>query len=382
MERTEMSVTAIIVGGGTSSRMKGTDKLMLELGGMSVFERSVSVFCSSFCIDHVVAVARADLVGEISLWKDRYPKLYAVVPGGETRCLSARAGVAASPEDTEYFAIHDAARPFVTEQLIERTAEAVREFGAAAPALPVTDTVKITDGKGFALQTPDRSLMYAVATPQMFRADLYRRFIYSTDESFDDCQLFEKNGHPVKLVENDRTNFKITTPEDILRARMQIGDSDIRIGHGYDVHRLVEGRRLILGGVEIPWEKGLLGHSDADVLLHAVCDAVLGAAAMRDIGYHFPDTDPEYEGADSLRLLEECARMAGEKGFRTVSADVTVICQRPKLAAYIPEMTTNVAAALGCSEGSVNIKATTEEGLGFTGSGEGISAHAVVLLRR
>ena len=183
-------------------------------------------------------------------------------------------------------------------------------------------------------------------------------------------------------MENDRTNFKITTPEDILRARMQIGDSDIRIGHGYDVHRLVEGRRLILGGVEIPWEKGLLGHSDADVLLHAVCDAVLGAAAMRDIGYHFPDTDPEYEGADSLRLLEECARMAGEKGFRTVSADVTVICQRPKLAAYIPEMKINVAAALGCSEGSVNIKATTEEGLGFTGSGEGISAHAVVLLRR
>lgn len=377
-----MGITAVIVGGGSSSRMKGTDKLMLELGGMSVFERSISAFCRSAEIDSVVAVARRDLVDEISSWKDRYPKLHAVVPGGASRCLSARAGIEASPADTGFFAIHDAARPFVTQELIRRTAEAVRDYGAAAPALPVTDTIKVTDGNGFSVDTPDRSRLFAVATPQMFRADLYRRLIYSSDESFDDCQLFEENGFPVKLVENDSTNFKITTPDDIARARMQVGDYGIRAGHGYDVHRLVPERRLILGGVEIPWEKGLLGHSDADVLLHAVSDAVLGAAALRDIGYHFPDTDPAFEGADSLKLLEECGRLAAEKGFVTASVDVTVICQRPKLAPYIPQMAANISKALGMPENTVNVKATTEEGLGFTGSGEGISAHAVALLVR
>ncbi len=375
-----MGITAVIVGGGTSQRMKGTDKLMLELGGMSVFERTISVFCGSDEIDSIVAVAREDLVGVISGWKDRYPKLFAVVAGGASRCLSARAGIEAAPEGTDFFAIHDAARPFVSAELIARAVQAARCYGAAAPALPVTDTVKITDSEGFSVQTPDRNRLFAVATPQIFRADLYRQYIYSTEESFDDCQLFEMNRHPVKLVENDRANFKITTPDDIARAKMQVGDLGLRIGHGYDVHRLTEGRRLVLGGVEIPWEKGLLGHSDADVLLHAVCDAVLGAAALRDIGYHFPDSEPAFEGADSMKLLQECGRLAAEKGLRPVSVDVTVICQRPKLASHIPLMISNIAGALGMPESSVNVKATTEEGLGFTGSGEGISAHAVALL--
>ena len=380
LENGFMGITAIVVGGGSSSRMNGTDKLMLEIGGISVFERSVSAFCSSPEIDAVVAVAREDLVEEITSWKARYPKLYAVVRGGDTRCRSAQAGVKAAPADTEFFAVHDAARPFVTEEVIRRTAEAVREHGAAAPALPVTDTVKITDDNGFALQTPDRSRLYAVATPQMFRADLYREFIFSADDSFDDCQLFERNGYPVKLVENDRTNFKITTPEDIERARIQAGGNSMRIGHGYDVHRLVPERKLVLGGVDIPWEKGLFGHSDADVLLHAVCDALLGAAALRDIGYHFPDTDPGLEGADSMQLLRECGRMIREKGFRIGSVDSTVVCQRPKLAEYIPAMICNIAEALEIPAGMVNVKAKTEEGLGFTGSGEGIAAHAVALL--
>lgn len=377
-----MSVTAVIVGGGSSNRMKGTDKLTLRIAGMSVFERSVAAFDSSPCIDSIVAVARQDLLDEVSSWKTRYPKLKAVVPGGATRCLSARAGLEAAPDGTELIAIHDAARPFVSAETIRRAVEAAGEFGAAAPAVPVIDTVKVTDADGFSVDTPDRSRLYAVSTPQVFRADLYRKFIYSTDESFDDCQLFERNGHPVKLVEDSRDNFKITSPEDIKRARMQLGDSDIRVGHGYDVHRLVEGRKLIIGGVEIPYEKGLLGHSDADVLLHAVCDAILGAAALRDIGFHFPDSDPEYEGADSRRLLRECVRLASEKGFRVSNIDATVICQRPKLAGHIPQMAQNIASDTGLSADAVNVKATTEEGLGFTGSGEGISAHAVAIITR
>ena len=158
--------------------------------------------------------------------------------------------------------------------------------------------------------------------------------------------------------------------------------TDIRIGHGYDVHRLVEGRKLILGGVEIPWEKGLLGHSDADVLLHALMDAMLGAAALGDIGRHFPDSDERYAGADSLQLLKEVSRLLSDAGYRLVNADCTILAQRPKLMPHIPGMRANIARALGTDVDAISVKATTEEGLGFTGDGSGIAAHAVVLIER
>lgn len=158
--------------------------------------------------------------------------------------------------------------------------------------------------------------------------------------------------------------------------------SEMRIGHGYDVHRLVEGRKLILGGVDIPWEKGLLGHSDADVLTHAVMDALLGAAGLGDIGKHFPDTDPAYAGADSVKLLEHVAGLLGEQGFTLGNVDATILAQRPKLAPHIPLMRDNLARAMGVDPGRVNVKATTEEGLGFTGSGEGMAAHAVALIEK
>ena len=158
--------------------------------------------------------------------------------------------------------------------------------------------------------------------------------------------------------------------------------SGFRIGHGYDVHRLTEGRRLILGGVDIPWERGLLGHSDADVLTHAVMDALLGAAGLGDIGQHFPDTDPAYAGADSLKLLAHVALLLRERGYRVGNVDAAVLAQRPKLAPYIPAMRDNLARAMGTQPGQINVKATTEEGLGFTGSGEGMAAHAVCLLER
>ena len=158
--------------------------------------------------------------------------------------------------------------------------------------------------------------------------------------------------------------------------------SGMRIGHGYDVHRLTEGRRLVLGGVDIPWEKGLLGHSDADVLTHAVMDALLGAGALGDIGKHFPDTDPAYAGADSLNLLEHVVRLLGEQGFSVGNVDATILAQRPKLAPYIPDMRENLARAIGVKPSQVNVKATTEEGLGFTGAEEGIAAHAVALIER
>ena len=156
----------------------------------------------------------------------------------------------------------------------------------------------------------------------------------------------------------------------------------MRVGHGYDVHRLVEGRKLVLGGVEIPWEKGLLGHSDADVLLHALMDAMLGAAALGDIGRHFPDSDERYAGADSLQLLKEVSRLLSDAGYRLVNADCTILAQRPKLMPHVPAMRANIARALGADVDAISVKATTEEGLGFTGDGSGIAAHAVVLIER
>ena len=199
-------------------------------------------------------------------------------------------------------------------------------------------------------------------------------------EATDDCSIFELAGLPVRLVEGDYANLKITTRED-LPAPAKEGDA-VRIGHGYDVHRLVEGRKLILGGVDIPYEKGLLGHSDADVLVHAVADALLGAAALGDIGKLFPDTDERYKGADSLVLLGHVAACVRQTGYEVENIDATVLCQRPKLAAHIPAMREKLAAACGVAAGEVSVKATTEEGLGFTGAGQGIAAHCVCLLRR
>ena len=198
----------------------------------------------------------------------------------------------------------------------------------------------------------------------------------------DDCSLFELAGLPVHLTQGDYVNLKITTKEDLPAAAQNKGENTMRIGHGYDVHRLVEGRKLIMGGVTIPYEKGLLGHSDADVLVHAIMDALLGAAALRDIGRHFPDNDPAYEGADSIELLKKVGEMLEERMYLIENIDATVIAQKPKLLLYIDTMVKNVAEALHLEEDQVNIKATTEEGLGFTGKKEGISAQAICCISK
>ena len=291
-------------------------------------------------------------------------------------------------------AVHDAARPFVSQAVITAALEAAAACGAAAPAVPVKDTVKRAvrgDGKTvpehcMVTDTPDRSTLYAVQTPQCFDRAAYLAALDELDAEkarlvTDDCSLFELTGRPVQLTQGDYANLKITTREDLPRAEQKEGN-DMRIGHGYDVHRLVEDRKLILGGVEVPFEKGLLGHSDADVLAHAVMDAVLGAAALGDIGKHFPDTDPAYAGADSLQLAQHVARIMREHGWKIVNIDSTLLCQKPKLAPYIPAMRENLAAAFGMPVDAVSVKATTEEHLGFTGEGLGIAAHAVALIEK
>lgn len=384
------TVSAVLVAAGSSTRM-GFDKLRFDLGGESVLRRSVRAFEECPLVSEIVLVA-----GNNADWLRAETadctKTVRIVRGGATRAESARNGVLAAKG--ELVAVHDAARPFVSRTVIEAALHEAAEWGAAAPAVPVKDTVKLAGaGNGketpencLVEATPDRNCLYAVQTPQCFDRQAYlaaldelppEQFLRLTD----DCSLFEQTGRTVRLTRGDYSNLKITTREDLPRPADK-GVKQMRVGHGYDVHRLVEGRKLILGGVEIPFEKGLLGHSDADVLAHAVMDAVLGAAALGDIGKHFPDTDPAYAGADSLALARAVAELLKKEGWRVENIDATLLCQRPRLAPHIPAMRENLAAAFGVEAGAVSVKATTEEHLGFTGEGLGIAAHAVALIER
>ena len=370
------SVTAIIVAAGASRRM-GFDKLSYRLpDGCTVLETSCALFAAHPAVDELVLVAGGNRP-QCEAIAAACPKPCTVVQGGATRADSVRSGLAAAKG--QLVAIHDAARPFASAEIITAALQAAAESGAAAPAVPVKDTIKIADQDGKVVATPDRAMLYAVQTPQCFDRALYLQALEAVSGEkaslvTDDCSLFELAGLPVTLTAGDYANLKITTKEDLQKEKT------MRIGHGYDVHRLVEDRKLILGGVEVPYEKGLLGHSDADVLLHAVMDAVLGAAALGDIGQHFPDTDPAYKGADSLALTREVAKIIAAHGYKVGNIDATILCQRPKLAPHIPAMRQNIADAFGLPLDAVSVKATTEEHLGFTGEGLGIAAHAVALI--
>lgn len=369
-------VTAIIVAAGASRRM-GFDKLSYRLpDGQTVLEKSCAALAAHPAVTQLVLVAGANRE-TCERIAQRCPKPCVVVAGGETRADSVRHGLEVA--SGELVAIHDAARPFVSQAVITAALQAAAQTGAAAPAVPVKDTIKVADADGRVQNTPDRATLYAVQTPQCFSRKLYLEALERvTGEKAhlvtDDCSLFELADFPVTLTQGDYENYKITTKEDLQKEKT------MRIGHGYDVHRLVEGRKLILGGVDIPYEKGLLGHSDADVLLHAIMDAVLGAAALGDIGKHFPDTDPAYKGADSLALARAVAKLIAEHGYTVGNIDATILCQAPKLAPHIAAMRQNIADAFGVSLDAVSVKATTEEHLGYTGEGLGIAAHAVALL--
>ena len=384
----EKKVSAVLVAAGSSTRM-GFDKLSFDLGGETVLHRSIRAFAQCPLVDEIILVAGSNRAFAQQQAAD-CAKPVCVVAGGATRAESAKNGVLAA--SGALVAVHDAARPFVSQQVITAALEAAARCGAAAPAVPVKDTIKAAvRGSGktvpescFVHATPDRSTLYAVQTPQCFDRAAYLAALEELDAEkarlvTDDCSLFELTGRPVQLTQGDYANLKITTREDLPRPE-QKEEHKMRIGHGYDVHRLVEGRKLILGGVEVPFEKGLLGHSDADVLAHAVMDAVLGAAALGDIGQHFPDNDLAYSGADSLKLARRVAEILKEHGFRIENIDATLLCQRPKLAPHIPAMRRNLADAFGLPVDAVSVKATTEEHLGFTGEGLGIAAHAVALI--
>lgn len=382
---------AIIVAAGKGARMGlGRNKVLCPLLGVPVLVRTLRAFLGCGEIGRVgVVVAAADVAQAESQLKayDLLGRVAFVTQGGEDRQDSVLRGLEKAEGDIVL--IHDGARPFVTRDVIVRTIRSAQRQGSGVAAVALKDTVKRADEDGRVLETPPRAQLRAVQTPQTFkRSDICAAHVWARTQGLratDDAALLEAMGKAVYLVEGDVENIKLTTPEDIQVAEAILrrrGEAPlaVRIGHGYDVHRLVEGRRLILCGVEMPYERGLLGHSDADVAVHALMDALLGAAALGDIGRHFPDTDPAYAGADSIALLRIVVELLAQKGYRPGNVDVTIIAQRPRLKDFIPAMRARVAQTLGLEDADVNVKATTTERLGFEGEGLGISAHAVATI--
>ena len=391
---------AVIVAAGRGSRM-GLDrnKVLYPLCGEPIVVRTVRAFADSGLFDGgVVVVTGEDDIAEMQqMFAQAGVNVRAVVQGGADRQASVYCGIAACDENADIIAIHDGARPLVTRAVIERTIQSAGRHGSGVAAVMLKDTIKRVDESGCVIDTPIRDTLRAVQTPQTFDAKLIRaaheRFKNGNEAGLratDDAMLAEWMGHTVHLTAGDVENIKLTTPEDMLlagevlvrRGEAKKEGSTMRIGHGYDVHRLVEGRKLILCGVEIPHTVGLLGHSDADVAYHALTDALLGAAAMGDIGRHFPDTDPQYKGADSGKLLDHVMELIWAKGYVVGNVDVTIIAQRPKLKDYIETMRGNIARHLKVDLDCVNVKATTTEKLGFEGEMLGISTHAVACIEK
>jgi 2-C-methyl-D-erythritol 4-phosphate cytidylyltransferase/2-C-methyl-D-erythritol 2,4-cyclodiphosphate synthase len=386
-----MRVAAIIAAGGQGVRFGGGPKQLRTLGGRLVLEHSIDTFRRTPGIDRIVVVLPAAVVADPPAALAGGASPLTLVAGGARRRDSVAAGLAAAGGDADLVVIHDAARPLVSPSLIERTVAAAVEHGAAIAALPATDTVKRGEG-GRVLGTLPRREIFLAQTPQAFRVGVLREALALEPDAgaTDEAMLAELAGHHVHLVEGEARNLKITTPEDLEMAERLLAPSGVartgveglRIGNGYDLHRLVEGRPLVLGGVHVPYERGLLGHSDADAVCHAITDALLGAAGAGDIGRHFPDTDPAWKGADSLTLLARAAAIVRDAGYVVVSIDTVVVAERPKLAPYVDGMRAKVAEAVGVEPARIGIKGKTNEGVDATGAGEAIAVHAVALLAR
>ena len=383
-----MHVTALIAAGGRGVRL-GADrpKQFLEIGGRSILEMSVAALAASDRItDIIVALPEDHLVTAGQGWAP-LAKPVAFVAGGARRQDSVANAFARAPQHADVIVIHDAARPFATSEIFARAIDAARVHGAAIAAIPVRDTVKQAgeadgDGSRPIRATIPRDTIFLAQTPQAFRREVLARALEEgrAIDATDEAMLVERLGLPVHVVEGDPRNIKITTPDDLAAARA--AKVLMRIGNGYDLHKLVAGRPLILAGVTIPFELGLSGHSDADIVCHAVTDAVLGAANAGDIGRMFPDTDPKWKDADSIALLKGAVARVHGAGYRVSNVDVTVIAQKPKLLPYLDQMRANLAEALGVDVSAVSVKGKTNEGVDSMGRGESMAAHAVALLAR
>jgi 2-C-methyl-D-erythritol 4-phosphate cytidylyltransferase/2-C-methyl-D-erythritol 2,4-cyclodiphosphate synthase len=380
-----MYVTAIIAAGGRGERF-GADrpKQLLEVGGRTILERSVTAFLTHDDVTDVVVALPQELAAEPPPYLMNTSKPLRVVAGGARRQDSVAAAFRAVSDRADIVVIHDAARPFASRDLIARTIAEAAASGAALAAVGVRDTVKQARDRVVSA-TLDRDTIFLAQTPQAFRRDVLRDALAIAGDATDEAALAEQAGHPVRIVAGEASNIKITSPDDLVVAEAisRGGAAPARIGRaglGYDLHRLVEGRPLILGGVTIPFEKGLAGHSDADAICHAVTDAILGAAGAGDIGRHFPDTDSKWKGASSIELLRQAVAMVRAQGLAVGNVDATVILERPKLAPHVDAMRAKLAEVLGVTIDRVSIKGKTNEGVGELGRGEAIAVHAIAMV--
>ena len=383
------STAAIIVAAGRGLRAGGGGpKQYRMVGGRTIIARALAPFCEHPEVSTVQPIWNPD---DRDAFQAASKGLHfnAPVAGGATRQASVHAGLEAlahAPPDIVL--IHDAARPFVTPALISRAIAAVARTGAAIPAIAVTDTIKIVNEAGDITATPDRAMLRSAQTPQVFRYDVileaHRRAAREGRNDFtDDAAIAEWAGLTVATFEGEAANMKMTTPEDFARqeARLNAALGDVRTGSGYDVHAFGDGDHLMICGVRVPHHRGFLAHSDGDVGLHALVDAILGALADGDIGQHFPPSDPKWKGASSDRFLEDAIRRVKERGGRVAHLDVTLICERPKIGPLRESMRQRVAEIAGLPVERVSVKATTSERLGFTGREEGIAAMASATIR-
>jgi 2-C-methyl-D-erythritol 4-phosphate cytidylyltransferase/2-C-methyl-D-erythritol 2,4-cyclodiphosphate synthase len=392
---------AIIPAAGSGSRLGGPiAKQFLHIAGVPILVHTLRRFDACPAIGAVVVAISDDAPKDFRRALPTYglKKPVRLVGGGAERSDSIRNALDAAREfQPELVAVHDAVRPFVTPEQIAAVLVRAAAGGAAILALPATDTIKEVED-GLIQRTIDRRRVWRAQTPQAFRYELLLRANRAAREAglpsamtTDDSLLVERLGVPVAVVEGSPNNIKITTPEDLILAEKlfeQMGaesaspQSTPRMGIGNDLHRLVEGRRLILGGVEIPFDRGLLGHSDGDSLTHAITDALLGAAGLGDIGTHFSDKDPRWAGADSFVFLRHVRSLLAERGYRIANVDATILAERPRMAPHMPAMKARLAEAMMMDESQINLKAKTNEGLDAIGRGEAIAAQAVALLVR
>jgi 2-C-methyl-D-erythritol 4-phosphate cytidylyltransferase/2-C-methyl-D-erythritol 2,4-cyclodiphosphate synthase len=386
-----MKTVAIIPASGAGKRFQShVAKQFLALNGLPILVHTLKTFEESNQVHEIILAVPSENVVSIRselIKKYGMTKITSVVAGGRERQDSVKNCLDNLTKRYDWVIVHDAVRPFVTGALIKKVLDGAKETGAAACGVPLTDTLKETHLGEVVLKTVPRNNLWLTQTPQVFRLDIlksayqkaYAEKFYGTD----DASLVERLGKDVKMVMGFHENIKITTKEDMIMAEtlmMREHPMSLRTGFGYDSHRLVSGRKFILGGVEIPFDKGLDGHSDADVLLHAVCDAILGAAALGDIGRHFPDNDSRYQNISSLILLEQINKMIKRKKFFIKNIDVTVLLESPKLAPYVDRIVSNICHVLSIPEHCVNIKAKTNEKMGFVGRKEGVAAFAVATL--
>jgi 2-C-methyl-D-erythritol 4-phosphate cytidylyltransferase / 2-C-methyl-D-erythritol 2,4-cyclodiphosphate synthase len=383
-------VAAVIVAGGRGARAGGAvPKQYRSVAGAPAIRTTLAAFCDHRQIDIVQPVIHPADESLFRAASAGLGKLREPVPGGATRQLSVRSGLAAlQPYAPELVLIHDAARPFLTSALIARAVAAGRHHGAAIPGLAIADTVKVVGPDATVAETLDRGRLRTVQTPQAFGfaliAAAHRRAEAAGRDDFtDDAALAEWAGHPVSVFEGEAGNVKLTTNDDFARAELMRAATltDVRTGNGFDVHAFADGDHVMLGGVRIPHRRGVTGHSDADVALHALVDAILGALAEGDIGQHFPPSDPQWRGASSDRFLAFACERVRARGGAIGHLDVTVVCEAPRVSPYRDAMRERIAAIAGVAVDRVAVKATTSEKLGFAGRGEGLVAMATATLR-